>query len=607
MSKKNDLSKVLEKLQSRLSYKKLDEDALDISRACAAGSLGVRDDFQQWAMITDNPQVVVNYVKTFITTLANRISSAPFRPESDELLDVGIAMRLNSIFTEMYSGVLNDGYAFLGIGVNAEGHPEVRPIDPRYILFNGDDPTLRDSTDVVIFEIVPRSKEDDEELMVQDLPQGFVNYDPDEEKVIVSHYHRVKRENPDGISERVFMLDVYSNMDDEPRRYELTGLDRIPVVRFVGEKVELSDKRYHYRGVYYQMHSLLKALSLTATKVQIRVASSDDDNYFVDSGSIMNHPQWENSGSKPYDSVDDNGNPMQAPVPIAHDNQYLIQSFDLWKNVISDMLGPVVQSGSDSITREEVQARSEVRDAIANTYLEKMVDSISEVYRCIQMFITGNQSIVVIQGGYIEQVKRVKSLQELDLIYNKAKEAGLNTQGFISEYLKFSDLPSETKDVIANTIKTDPFASPIVQQLKQQIAERDKQMVDMRMKMAVLELKASVRAEHQETYVNMTERVKNADIALEKWKVEQKQTQDARMELLKGAIERGDTQTALGLLQAISVTDRTPIATATVQDLTVNTDNTSAASPIELQMANSAANGVARAMIPQQGVSNGVG
>ena len=78
-----------------------------------------------------------------------------------------------------------------------------------------------------------------------------------------------------------------------------------------------------------------------------------------------------------------------------------------------------------------------------------MADSIAEVYRCIQMYMTGNPAEVVILGGYIESVKRKKDMEALTRVYGLAKEGGLNTQGLVVQMLALEDLPVATKQAIA--------------------------------------------------------------------------------------------------------------------------------------------------------------
>lgn len=564
-----NLLKVLERLHNRITYKKLDTDALDISRACASGSLGTKDDYAQWAMLTNDPMVVVNYVKTFITTQCSKLTKSPFKPESDTLADLGVALRLNALFSTTYLDVLNDGYAYLAIGMH-EGTPQVKAVDARYILFNGDDPTLKDSTDVVVFEIVPLDHKDNEHKF-EEYPTGYVEYDSADERVVTSHYHKVTRTDEEtGEEYDAYVLDIYDYPSSEPKQYELEGLDRIPVVRFVGERVELSDKRYHYRGIYYQMSSVMKALTLSGTKVQTRVAATDDDNYIVSEAGIKNENHtWDNSGVKTWSDRDDNGGGVEKPIPIEHDNMFLIESFNLWKNVIADMLGPVVQSGSEAVTRDEVQARNEVRDALANIYMTNLSDSISEVYRCINMFMYGDSTPVVILGGYIEEVKRQKYINELNVVCEKAEKAGLNTQGIVEEYVKFADLPSATKQKVLDTIKTDPYASPMVQGLKTQVEQLNDALRKKDMQIAILQLKASTRAEHQNEYIAMLERNNNAELLFKRWQQEQKDSTSARMEVLRKALEAGDLVTAKAMLDLIQQIDTTPINTAAVAGVTV--------------------------------------
>ena len=66
------LQKILRRFDRKLNYINLDRDALDMSRAVSAGNLGCEkfvENYANWAMVSDDPLVVVNIVKTYITTL----------------------------------------------------------------------------------------------------------------------------------------------------------------------------------------------------------------------------------------------------------------------------------------------------------------------------------------------------------------------------------------------------------------------------------------------------------------------------------------------------------------------------------------------------------
>ena len=563
---KYNLRQVLEKFKPRLAYKELDRTALEISRSVAAGNLGDDKEYSEWAMITNDPLVVVNYVKTYITLQVSKLSSAPYRPQDDTLLDVGINARLDSAFTEQYNDVLNDGYSFLGVGMNGS-KPFVKPIDARYVMFNGDDPTLRDSTDVVVFEVVPLSLErDDDETatkMACSFLHTYVEFDSNAERVKVSHYHKDKKTG-------VYVLDIYDDDFEKPQTFNLTGLDRIPVVRFVGERIELSDKRYHYRGLYYQTQSVLKALALAGTKIQIRTAASSDANFITRSDATANHGEaWRNSGSLPIDNVDQNGNDVPPIQFVPHDNDFLLSTFNNWKSVISDMLGPVVASGSEAVTREEVVARNEVRDAISNTYLSRMADSIAEVYRCIQMYMTGNPAEVVILGGYIESIKRKKDMEALTHVYGLAKEGGLNTQGLVVQMLALEDLPVATKQAVAASFQQEPFKSPQVLQLESVVQKLNQTIQGQNQQIALLRLQATQRLERQKEFIDSTERTKRLELALKQWTEEQKQTQEALMAVLNDSLSKGDYDGAIQTLEQIKSQD-SPMLTNNVLNLASN-------------------------------------
>lgn len=549
------LNEVLERFKSKLNYREIDRTALDISRAAAAGSLGDKN-YSEWALITDDPLVIVNYTKTFITTLASKLSSAPFRPDNDELNEVCLSVRLNSILTDQYKTVLEDGYSFLGIGLS-DDKPVVNTIDARYIMFNGNEPTLKDATEIIVFEVLPKGEDED---FISDFPAGYVEYDNSSEKVRTSHYHFVNG---------VVTLDVYEEGIPDVKSYEIQSLDRLPIVRFFGEKFELEDKRFHYRGLYYQMAGIIKATALAATKIQTRVATSDDANYIVGSDVIANNKHtWQNAGVRITDPYDVNENYIKDPVqPIQHDNQFLIQALDTWKQVTSDMLGPVVQSGSEAVTREEVLARSEVRDAIANTYLSNLTDSVAEVYRIINMLVFGKNDRIIVQGGFLEAAQRNRTMQELSTVYNLAKESGLNAQGFVLEIVANSNLPYSVKQRAGQLLMSDPYASPVVAQLKQQLQQSQTTIQNMQQQMVLLKTQATQRLERQAEWVASQERIKYGELQFKQWQQENKDTQEARMEVLRTLLQAGDSAGALAMLNTIQVEDPPVLSEPSTQNI----------------------------------------
>ena len=559
---------ILDRFASKVSYRDMDKKALDISRGAASGNINVGDkNYSEWALINNDPLVVVNYVKSFITTLGSKLAAAPMRPAPDDINETAIDMRLNSMATELYKMTLSDGYAFLGFGLD-NGNPTCNIIDARSIMFNGNEPTLKDATEIVVFDVLPRTRDDN---FISTFPTNYVDFDPTEEKVRTSYYYK---------KNGVVNLDIYEEGKPEPEHFEFANIDRLPIVRFYGEKFELSDKRYHYRGLYFQFASIIKATALAATKIQIRNATSDDDNYLTSIDAITNSKaEWLNAGVKTFDHRDANNEQINDPIiPIPHDNDFLIKSMELWKGVTADLLGPVVQSSSEAVTREEVLARNEVRDAIANIYLSYVADSLSECYRLIKMLKGGDNAKVVVQGGFLEEAKSNKFVQEIMTIYNLAKESGLNSQRFVLEVLANSSLPLKMKERLGKLLMEDPFASPVVQQLKGQVQNLTLELQKAQQREAILRTMASQRLERQAEWVAAQKEIKRNELALKQWQQENKDTQEARMELLRDMLQKGDTIGALTLLDTIKQVDP-PVVTDPVlnamgnADLAENTNN----------------------------------
>ena len=335
-------------------------------------------------------------------------------------------------------------------------------------------------------------------------------------------------------------------------------------------------------------------MALAATKIQIRTATSDDDNYIVSADAISNQEHtWRNASVKIIDSLDANGNTIPNPFSqIQHDNAFLLQALTMWKGIISDQLGPVVQSSSEAITREEVLARNEVRDAIANTYLSNVADSVAEVYRVIQMLMTGNTAKVIVQGGFLEATKRSKMLNNITSIYNLAKDSGLNAQGFVLEILANTDLPLSMKQRVGALLMQDPFASPQVKQLRTTIQQLNETVQKQNQQITLLRIQASQRLERQAEWVASQERIKRGELAFKQWQQENKDTQEARMEVLRKLLEAGDAAAALAMLNTIQHIDPPVLADPTTQVLmNQETDDTVTGVMEDLNVATNTNNG----------------
>ena len=543
------LKDILNQFSNRTTYTDIDKRSLEQSRALASGKIADKK-FDEWAGTEKDPSVYINYVKTYITIFKSQLAANPMVPVNDELRSDGEKLHLGQVIADRLEGVLNDGFDYLGVGMS-NGTPIVKPIDARYILFNGEDRTLRDSTDVVVFEVRPNGIGEDASVH-SPYPVGFVDFDSYHEHIITSHYHKAK----DG-----WILDIYDDAEQEkPVSYPLTGLDRVPIIRFTGERYELEDKRFHYRGLYYATASVLKALCLSATKMQIRCATQDDANYLADSNAIGAEEDlstWQGVGVRTFKNTDPNNNTLKNVVqPLTHDNQFLATCYSTWKQAITDMLGPVVQSGSDAATREEVIARNQVRDAIVNSFMLPLVEAVQEVYRVIAMFKTGDTANVILVGGFVDNARKTKKKGELEFLYAKMKESGMNTTGVVQLMIQESDIEAPEKMLIMQTMQQDPMASPQVMQLKQQLQQAQQQIQQMNLQMSLMKAQSSWRNEYRTEYVKNQREMKNNEISLEQWKEEHKDMRDAYNKMLDHALSVNDMQMATSVLALMRAEDK---------------------------------------------------
>lgn len=577
--KSNKLSKVLDDMKSRTKYRSLDNKALDVSRAMDAGCLGDNNDnFTEWAALTNDPLVVINNVKPQIEVIHSRLCTHPSIPKNEILRDKGNECNIQDTFNELKLDTLKDGWGIAGVSVDQDGKVNVKKLDARYIMFDGMEPTLRDASNVIVFDILPYDFSNDVDHRYNGnsiVCEYGVVYDTNYERVKTSHYHKITKEvedfdeNGKKVKTEIdqWVVDIYEWADEEPTQYELGSLDRPPVIRFYGDGVELSDKRMHYRGIYYSVSSVLKALALSATKVQTGVATVDDDSYIADSLAIEGKPEWDNVGVKTFDSYDKNNNLLGgkqgAVVPIPKDHPFLLQSTQLWMGVIDQILGNTIKATHDGKTEQEVNAMDEVREALATIYATRFSRSIEEVFRVINTLLNGATAPVQMVGGYIEHQQQKKHVAEIDSIYAMAKESGLNVQGLVKEKLQLMSLATDVKERIAATFNQDPFASPLVQQLKTQLQQAQQQIQQQQFQMALLKTQASQRLERQTEHVQMQERKYKNELAYKQWAEEHKDVHDGYMTMLKAALDNGDMLSAFNIMEQMKQVD--PVVALTEQ------------------------------------------
>jgi hypothetical protein len=121
----------------------------------------------------------------------------------------------------------------------------------------------------------------------------------------------------------------------------------------------------------------------------------------------------------------------------------------------------------------------------------------------------------------------------------------------------------------------DPFASPKVVQLTQQIQQLQQTIQTQQDRITKLQIMASQRVERQAEWVASQERIKRFEIMFKQWQQENKDTQEARMEVLRQLLSAGDIYGAMAMLQAIQQID-TPVLDmpATQQQMTDATADT---------------------------------
>jgi hypothetical protein len=106
----------------------------------------------------------------------------------------------------------------------------------------------------------------------------------------------------------------------------------------------------------------------------------------------------------------------------------------------------------------------------------------------------------------------------------------------------------------------DPFASPLVVKLKQQLQQQQQTITAQQNRITQLQIMATQRMERQAEWVASQERIKRFELMFKQWQQENKDTQEARMEVLRRLLDQGDTYGAMAMLQAIQAIDNPVLA-----------------------------------------------
>jgi hypothetical protein len=125
------------------------------------------------------------------------------------------------------------------------------------------------------------------------------------------------------------------------------------------------------------------------------------------------------------------------------------------------------------------------------------------------------------------------------------------------------------KQRVGQLLMQDPFASPKVVELNQQLQKAQQTIQQQTNTITQLRIMASQRMERQAEWVASQERIKRFEIMFKQWQQENKDTQEARMEVLRKLLDNGDTFGAMAMLQAIRQIDN-PVLTEPETQIQMN-------------------------------------
>lgn len=465
-------------------------------------------------------KVCVNYVRNYINSIVSTYNDNPFgvSPKQIGMMStpiediakvmeyVQVKSNFNDICAQVLKETLEEGQSYSLVyhkpsKFNSEQYDIViEKLDNRMVITDAKLADNSDAENTIYVETISKNKakklykdyEDYDKLNFRsdDILSNFDWFDDNTEVALITYYHRTDKG-----------VEVISYCHNSIVDYSVLPIDVIPIVRCVGEDVEIN-KRKTWRGVIYTVADLLRTINFTASLGQERVALNPNINYLMPEEGVTDikslaSVNLKNRSVLVYKSKDSSGQPVSPPVRQNNsvDLTDIKTSIDINKGLISDVLGQIQGTETKQMTAEEALLKKYDKETSKEIYLKNLKEfskSLGNVVLQYIGFIFDSQ--VMVEGGnylpIIESIENVyitvddgplkatrneRTLRQLMAFANLTgtNESFSKIAPIVIDYL---DIEPNAKQVLTSKFVQDPNANVIPPEVQQQMVAKDQQI-----------------------------------------------------------------------------------------------------------------------------------
>jgi hypothetical protein len=196
-------------------------------------------------------------------------------------------------------------------------------------------------------------------------------------------------------------------------------IKHIPIVRIYGKEVPINFKK-NWRGLYYLVKDLLRTIDFEMSLVQERIATAPNHAYWIAEETLGNNLEEMSklndipTAFKTYKATNPNNPGVILPPPqkndLATNVMDLMQSYEMHKATVYEILGTVAGEEKGNETAEAVLLRRETKDTAVNDLIKNLLDSAHQLCEILFDF-TGVK--VNVQSDLFAKARQNEELQKI--------------------------------------------------------------------------------------------------------------------------------------------------------------------------------------------------
>jgi len=274
----------------------------------------------------------------------------------------------------------------------------------------------------------------------------------------------------------------------------LAGMRRLPLVAFLGELTQVSNRANH-RGIYYKAKDIIKLISFLMSFIQERVAASPNVKFLVAEESVGdNNQQWQEMNGetmamltyKSKDALSSDEKPLPPPIRLSDDVnlpgavQLLQMNLEMLRGIMG---GDMAGEGKSHETAESVLLRREKKDASGNAYIRSLLSSLDILAEVLTDYyaLLGQPLECKVVDRYFVKMKQNNDRQIILSLMQIAQQS----PAFASALVDKTDLDAETQQKVIAAVNVQNLLTQ-AQQWQQQLQQNALQLLQMQKQIETL-------------------------------------------------------------------------------------------------------------------------